>query len=158
MNTRNLSLLLILSAIWGPSFLFIKVAVSDIPPITMVLGRVAVGALLLLAILYAQGRRLPGDRLSWRHMAVMGVVQNAFPFLLFAWAELHVSSALASIVNGSTPLFTIVLAHFLVPADRITPAKALGVALGFAGLLLGSVSHKVIHEAECPVMVVRAEQ
>ena len=125
-----------LAALWGPSFLFIKVAVDEIPPLTLVLGRVAIGAAFLLVVLLAQRRRLPTDRQLWRHLAVVAMLHNALPWVLLSWGEQYIDSALASILNGTTPLFTIILAHFLVAGDRLTMPKVVGVLLGFAGLLL----------------------
>ncbi len=136
MNWKNLGLLMLLAAMWGPSFLFIKVAVGDIPPLTLVLGRVAIGALFLSAVLVLQRRQLPRERRVWRILAFTALMQNALPWVLLSWGEQYIDSALASILNGTTPLFTIVLAHFLVEGDRLTASKVLGVALGFAGLFL----------------------
>ncbi len=136
MKLKNFLLLILLAALWGPSFLFIKVAVAEIPPLTLVLGRVALAAVLLTVFLLAQGKSLPRSRTVWRHLAVMGLVHNAIPFVLFSWGEQYIDSALASILNGTVPLFTIVLAHYFVADDRLTPAKLVGVLIGFAGLLL----------------------
>lgn len=136
MNWKNLGLLILLAALWGPSFLFIKVAVAEIPPLTLVLGRVAIGATFLLLALRLVGRSLPRDRTLWRHFAVLALIHNAVPWVLLSWGEQYIDSALASILNGTTPLFTIVLAHFLVEGDRMTASKLLGVALGFGGLVL----------------------
>lgn len=127
---------MLLAALWGPSFLFIKVAVGEISPLTLVLGRVAIGAAFLSAVLVSQRRQLPGDRRVWRILAFTALMQNALPWVLLSWGEQYIDSALASILNGTTPLFTIVLAHFLVEGDRITSSKLLGVVLGFAGLFL----------------------
>ncbi len=136
MNWKNLFLLIFLASLWGPSFLFIKVAVESIPPLTLVLGRVAIGALLLYLILRLQNGRLPQNRIIWKHLAILAIVHNTIPFVLFAWGEQYIDSALASILNGTTPLFTIMLAHFFVVDDRLTPAKLIGVLLGFFGLIL----------------------
>lgn len=136
MNAKNLLLLMTLAALWGPSFLFIKVAVGEIPPLTLVLGRVAIGAAFLIAILLIQRRRLPNNRQLWGHLAVVALLHNALPWVLLSWGEQYIDSALASILNGTTPLFTIVLAHFFVSGDRMTASKILGVLLGFAGLFL----------------------
>lgn len=136
MNGKNLLLLILLAALWGPSFLFIKVAVEDIPPLTLVLGRVAIGATFLLVVLWASGRWLPHERRLWRHLAVVAMLHNALPWVLLSWGEQYIDSALASILNGTTPIFTIILAHFLVPGDRLSAPKMLGVLLGFAGLFL----------------------
>ncbi|WP_374688701.1 DMT family transporter [Promineifilum sp.] len=136
MNLKNLLLLMLLAAMWGPSFLFIKVAVGDIPPLTLVLGRVGVGATFLLVALMAARRSLPRERTLWRRLAVLALLQNALPWILLSWGEQYIDSALASILNGTTPIFTIILAHFLVPGDRMTASKLLGVLLGFVGLFL----------------------
>lgn len=133
---KNFLWLVFLASLWGPSFLFIKVAVEDIPPLTLVVGRVGVAALLLYFILRIQGRNLPKFGPVWKHFAVMAFVQNAFPFALFNWGEQHIDSALAAILNGTTPLFTILLAHYFVEDDRLTPAKVGGVLIGFGGLVL----------------------
>ncbi|MCP4425943.1 MAG: DMT family transporter [Chloroflexi bacterium] len=135
MRLKNFLWILLLAAIWGPSFLFIKVAVQELPPITLVTVRIGLASLTLYLILRLQGRKLPGWGRIWRHFAVMGFFASAFPFVLFSWGELYVDSALASILNGTTPIFTVVLAHFLVADDRMTPAKLVGTLLGFTGLL-----------------------
>ncbi len=116
MNWKNLGLLLLLASLWGPSFLFIKVAVEYVPPLTLALVRVAIGAAFLLIVLRRQKRSLPRDRVVWRALAVVALMHNALPFVLFGWGEQYIDSALASILNGTTPLFTIILAHFLVQA------------------------------------------
>lgn len=136
MKLKNFLLLVLLAALWGPSFLFIKVAVAEIPPLTLVLGRVGIAAVLLTLFLLVQGKSLPRSRTVWRHLAVMGLVHNTIPFVLFGWGEQYIDSALASILNGTTPLFTIVLAHYFVADDRLTPKKVSGVLIGFAGLIL----------------------
>lgn len=136
MGLNNFMWLIFLAALWGPSFLFIKVAVGEIPPFTLVLGRVSIAALLLYLVLRLRGYNLPRLGSTWKHFAAMGFLSNAFPFILFSWGELYIDSALAAILNGTTPLFTIILAHFLIADDRLTPAKMVGVLLGFSGLVL----------------------
>lgn len=136
MKLKNFLWILLLAAIWGPSFLFIKVALEDIPPITLAASRVGLAALTLYLILRVQGRKLPGRGQIWRHFAFMGFFANALPFVLFSWGELYVDSALASVLNGTTPIFTVVLAHFLTADDRMTRTKLVGTLLGFVGLLV----------------------
>jgi len=131
---KNFLLLMLLAALWGPSFLFIKVGVAEIRPLTFVLGRVGIAALVLYGILRWQGGRLPGWGAVWKHIAVVALLHNSLPFVLFSWGELYIDSALASILNGTTPLFTIVLAHFLTDDDHLSPAKVGGVVLGLGGL------------------------
>ncbi|MCB0168495.1 MAG: EamA family transporter [Anaerolineae bacterium] len=136
MRLKNFLWLFVLASLWGPSFLFIKVAVQEIPPLTLVVGRVGIAALLLLIILRMQGRRLPKFGPVWIHFAVMALVQNALPFTLFNWGEQYIDSALAAILNGTTPLFTILLAHIFVDDDHLTLGKMLGVLVGFGGLII----------------------
>jgi drug/metabolite transporter (DMT)-like permease len=136
MKLKNFLLLLLLASMWGPSFLFIKVAVEDIPPLTMVLGRVATGALVLLFLLRLQGSRLPKWGPIWKHLAVVALIHNAIPFVLFSWGEQYIDSALAAILNGTVPFFTIILAHFFAQNDRITPVKMVGILVGFGGMVL----------------------
>ena len=139
MKYTKLGWLLFLALLWGPSFLFIKVAVAEIPPVTMVLIRVGLGGLLLYGMLRLQNGRLPRDRQVWKHLAIIGLIHNAIPFVLFSWGEQYIDSALASILNGTTPLFTIFLAHFFTESDRLTRPKMVGAAIGFGGLILLSL-------------------
>jgi drug/metabolite transporter (DMT)-like permease len=136
MALKNFLWLLLLAALWGPSFLFIKLAVEDIPPLTLVLGRVGIAAILLNLILRSQGRRLPKFGPIWKHVAFMALVHNAVPFALYNWSEQYIDSALAAIFNGVTPLFTIILAHLFIKDDRLALGKVLGVLIGFGGLFL----------------------
>lgn len=128
-------MLLLLAALWGPSFLLIKVAVAEIPPITLIAGRVGLAAILLYMILRLSGGNLPRPGRIWLSLAIAALVQMALPFVLLSWAEQRIDSALAAILNGLTPLFTILLAHLLTTDDRITRAKAAGIALGLVGVL-----------------------
>jgi drug/metabolite transporter (DMT)-like permease len=134
-KTRNLLQLLLLSTLWGPSFLLIKIAVADIPPITLIFGRVGLAAVLLYLLLRLGGGNLPRPGRIWFPLSVVALSQTALPFVLLSWAEQRIDSALAAILNGLTPLFTILLAHLLTTDDRLTRAKAIGIALGLIGVL-----------------------
>ncbi len=136
MNWKNILLMILLAALWGPSFVFIKVGVETIPPLTLVFGRVALAAVLLYLVLRWQHGRLPDSLDTWKHISVVALVHNAAPFFLFAWGEQYVDSALASILNGTIPLFTILLAHLFTQDDHLTPAKVIGVLVGFGGMLV----------------------
>ncbi len=136
MKSKHFLLLLLLAALWGPSFLFIKIAVETIPPITLVLGRIGIAAVLLWLFLRFSGGRLPTSGRVWGLLAVMALVQNAIPFVLFSWSEQFIDSALASILNGATPLFTIFLAHFFTQDDRLSVMKLVGALIGFGGLVV----------------------
>jgi drug/metabolite transporter (DMT)-like permease len=130
----DLALLALLAAIWGASFMFIKVAVETIPPLTIVAGRVALGAALLLAVARARGVRLPRDRATWARCAAIAAIGNVAPFALIAWGEARIDSALAAILMSTVPLATVLLAHLLTRDERLSLDKAAGVAVGLAGV------------------------
>jgi drug/metabolite transporter (DMT)-like permease len=135
MKAKNLLMLLLLATLWGPSFLLIKIAVAEIPPITLIAGRVGLAAIILYAVLRISGGRLPAPGRIWLPLAVVALFQTSLPFVLLSWAEQHIDSALASILNALTPLFTILIAHLLTSDDKLTRAKATGIALGLVGVL-----------------------
>jgi drug/metabolite transporter (DMT)-like permease len=128
------ALLGILSVLWGGSFFFAKVAVRELPPLTLVLARVAIAAAALHVVVRASGRRLPASGEAWRAFAVMGLLNNLVPFSLIFWGQTRIPSGLASILNATTPLFTIVVAHFATRDEKLTPGRLVGVALGLAGV------------------------
>src|SRR6185312_3798826 len=128
------TLLLVLSVLWGGSFFFAKLAVAELPPFTIVLGRVGLAALALNLLVRATGHRMPGDRGSWAAFFAMGTLNNLIPFSLIVWAQTQIASGLAAILNGATPLFTVLLAHWLTADERLTWNRLLGVVLGLAGV------------------------
>ena len=129
------ALLLALVAMWGSSFLFNKLSVASVPPSTVVAGRLVLGALTLVVLLYVRGVRLPPPGPIWGAYAVLGVLGNALPFFLITWGQQVVDSALAGILMAAMPLATLVLAHFLVQGERVTSKRAGGFALGFTGIV-----------------------
>ncbi|MCL4302185.1 MAG: DMT family transporter [Anaerolineae bacterium] len=128
--------LIILSLLWGPAFLFIKVAVQEVPPLSVAAVRVGLGAVLLYLILRWQGRSLPKPGSVWKHFIVMGITSNAIPFFLLNWSQQYIDSALAAILVGTMPLFTILLANFLTVDDTFSMGKVVGVVIGFGGLVV----------------------
>ena len=135
--------ILVLALIWGASFLFIKVGLNGgMPPLLVASMRLALGATLMWAIVLIRriasdgstGKPIPHGWSTWGKIAVVGLVNSAIPFGLIAWGEQRISSGLASIFNASMPLFTVVFAHLIIHDDRITPTKALGIFVGFAGV------------------------
>lgn len=128
--------LVVLSLFWGGSFFFGKVAVAEIPPLTLALGRVAIAAAALLIYLRIAGIELPAGRAVWISLALMSVVNNVLPFSLIYWGQQYISSSLSSILNASVPLFTIVVAHFATLDDRITPLRLCGLLVGFLGVIV----------------------
>jgi len=127
---------LALAAIWGSSFLFIKIGVRELHPLYVTLGRVSAGALTLLAVLAVLRDRLPRDPMLWLHLAVSGAVGVALPFTLFGYGEQRVSSMLAGIWNATTPLVVLPLAVLVFRTERMTARRVVGMGLGFAGVLV----------------------
>jgi drug/metabolite transporter (DMT)-like permease len=125
-----------LAAVWGCSFLFIKIGLEGLSPGQVVLGRLASGAIALLAVSGVTRQRLPRDLSVWAHLAVVAVLLCVAPFLLFAWAEEHVTSAIASVLNATTPLMTMLVAIAALPEERPTRTRLAGLATGFAGVVL----------------------
>lgn len=128
-------LLWTLSLLWGGSFLFNELALAGLPAVSIVWGRVALAAVVLMLVVRASGQGMPG-RAIWPALAVMGVLNNLVPFTLFVLAQGQITGALASVLNATTPLFTVLVAHVATADERLTPAKAAGVGLGFAGVVL----------------------
>ncbi|WP_420392531.1 DMT family transporter [Acuticoccus sp.] len=129
-------LLLTLSVLWGGSFFFTGVAVRELPTLTIVALRVGLAAIVLWAVLAALGRPVPRTRSVWLAFLVMGVLNNVVPFVLFVYGQQTIASALAAILNATTPLFTVVVAGVLLTDERLTAGKLVGVAVGFAGVVL----------------------
>lgn len=121
---------------WGPSFYFIKIALSTVPTFTIVASRLFLGSLILFTIVKFRGRRLLDYIDKWYHFLVMGFFANALPFALITGAEMKISSSLAAIINGSTPIFVAIIAHFLIETERLHLRKVVGIILGFSGLAL----------------------
>ncbi|HYE00641.1 MAG TPA: DMT family transporter [Alphaproteobacteria bacterium] len=134
MGAGQWAMLVALSGLWGGSFFFGKVAVAELPPFTIVLGRVGLAALALLLVLKAAGHALPRGRGVWRAFFAMGLLNNLLPFCLIVWGQTQIASGLAAILNATTPLFAVVLAHVLTPDERLTPARLGGVLCGIAGV------------------------
>jgi drug/metabolite transporter (DMT)-like permease len=134
MGPREWAMLTTLSVLWGGSFFFNAVAVKELPPFTIVSLRVGLAALILNAALPLLGLRLPSAPRIWAAFFGMGLLNNAVPFTLFVWGQTHIASGLASILNATTPLFTVVVAHAFTSDEKLTGNRLLGVLLGLAGV------------------------
>ena len=130
----SLILLLVLGALWGSSYLFIKVGVGEVPPLTLVAGRLFLSTVLLWILLLASGQPAPRRRAQWGTYAVVGFLSGVLPYTLVAWGEQYISSSLAALLQSTMPMFTVVLAHFLGSDERLTGIKILGVIVGFVGV------------------------
>jgi drug/metabolite transporter (DMT)-like permease len=140
MRLKSFFELLLLGCMWGPSFLFIKLAVNDMNPFTLVASRITLGGLILFLILKWRRMALPRSPKLWGHFLAMGFFANSLPFLLIGFAEIHISSAVAGVINGLTPIMTALLAHFLL-AERLTLTRCLGILLSTVGFVLLLVPH-----------------
>lgn len=142
MTASDWAILAILSLVWGGSFLFNGVAVRELPPLTIVALRVAIAALALQIVLRALSVRIPRERRIWTAFLGMGILNNVIPFSLIVWGQSHIASGLASILNATTPLFTVIVAHYFTTDERLTGQRLMGVVVGFAGVavMIGSAA------------------
>lgn len=130
-------ILILLGSIWGASYLFIKVGGESIPPVTFVMGRVGLAGITLFLIALLRREKLPSWRAPvWQWLWAMGLLNSVAPYTLITWGETRVSSGLAAILVGAMPIFTVLLAHWLTQDEKITPLKAVGIALGFFGVVI----------------------
>lgn len=136
MNARTFLKVASLSLFWGPTFLYINLAVKEIPPLTLGAARYSIAAIILFAILKLQGRALPKDKTNWKHFVVAGLTHNALPFVLASWGQLHIDSVLAAVLFGTTPLFTMLMSRLLNAEEPLGSARIIGATIGFAGVFI----------------------
>lgn len=140
MAAQDWALLVLLSVIWGGSFIFAKIAVAEVPPLTIALSRVVLAALALHLVRLTLNLPAPRDAGFWRDALIMGLLNNAIPFSLIFWGQKEIGAGLASILNATTPLFTVIVAHFFTTDERAGPLKIAGVLIGIVGVavMIGS--------------------
>lgn len=136
MRTPQLIGLIALASIWGASFMFIKVMLDGMGPIAIAWVRLGGGAALVLAVAAARGARLPRGARVWFDIALLALLSSAIPLVLIPWGEQEIDSSLAGVLNGAMPLFVAVLAHRFLAGERLTGARSVGLALGFAGVMV----------------------
>ncbi len=136
MRLKDWGAFLLLGTIWGSSFLWIKIAVADVSPATLAAFRLLFGLVGLLTVARLTGQRFTTLRTHWLAFLFMGVFNAALPFILINWAETRIDSALAAILNATTPLFAIVIAHFWLSDEKITPTRLAGLIIGFVGVVV----------------------
>jgi len=134
MNGIEWVLLITLSVIWGGSFFFTEIGLQSFGPLTVVCGRVMIAAVALWAYVLVRGYRIPADLRSWGGLLFMGFLNNAVPFGLISWGQVYIDSGTASILNATTPLFAVVLAHFLTADEKLTVNRFVGIVLGVGGV------------------------
>jgi drug/metabolite transporter (DMT)-like permease len=125
---------LLLCGIWGSTWLFIKLGLADLPPLTFAGIRFVIACLIILLIIRARGISLPKDRRDWLLLVITGVLSFSLNYGLIFWAEQHISSGLAALLQATTPAFGLVVAHFHLPSERMTWPKIAGVVLGVCGV------------------------
>ena len=136
MNRADWLILGTLALIWGCAFLFIGVAVRHVPPLTYVWLRLTIAAAGMWIFVRASGQHAGLPREAWGSIILLSLLNNAVPFTLFGWGQTHIASGLASILNATTPIWGVVVAHFLTEDERMSPRRVAGVMLGFGGVAL----------------------
>ena len=135
MKLKHWIIFLLLGLIWSASFLWIKIALAEIGPLTLITYRVGFGLLTGLAVVVILRVRIPRDLKTWRVFFILGILDVAIPFSLITWGEQTIDSAVASILNATVPLFTIVIAHFFLHDDKMTVPRVVGLLIGFGGVV-----------------------
>jgi drug/metabolite transporter (DMT)-like permease len=156
MNRGDWLVLLSLALIWGAAFFFIAVAVRDVPPLTYVWLRLTIAAAALWLFVAVAGKSVALPRKAWGAILLLALLNNALPFVLFGWGQTHIASGLASILNATTPIWGVLLAHLFTNDERMSPRKVAGVLLGFGGVatmigptLLSSLGTNALAQLAC---------
>jgi drug/metabolite transporter (DMT)-like permease len=144
MGVKEWGLIFFLSVVWGGSFFFVEVAVKEMTPLTVVLCRVGFASIILLVVVTLKGKKMPVSLGQWGAFFIMGALNNLIPFSLIVWGQTHIDSSLASILNATTPIFSVVLAHFLTREEQLTLNRMAGILIGWLGVtvLIGIESLK----------------
>ena len=124
---------ILLGCLWGSSFLWIKIAVSELPPATLVALRMTLGAAAMLIFLRLIGQRLPRSPRELGHLAVMGALNSGVPIFMISWGEQYVDSGTAAVLNSLVPIYSLVIAGLIIRTESVTALRAAGVVVGFAG-------------------------
>ena len=133
---RELALLLLLATLWGASYTFIRVGVATIPPMTLIAARTAIAGIMLWAVMLWRGMRLPSDAANWRRFLFQACLNSVIPWTLLAFGERTLEAGLATILNSTSPIFTVLLSLAVSRREALTPRKLVGVVTGMAGISL----------------------
>ncbi|HBF29928.1 MAG TPA: EamA family transporter, partial [Rhizobium sp.] len=136
MGAQEWLLLVILSVLWGGSFLFISILVKVWPPLTIVTARVGLAAMALWIVVKVSGVAIPKSPKMWLAFLGMGLLNNVIPFCLIVWGQTRIPGGLAAIFNATTPLFGVIVAHFLTADEKLTANRLVGVLIGLAGVVV----------------------
>ncbi|MGP1255156.1 MAG: DMT family transporter [Kiloniellales bacterium] len=135
-KAREIGLLVLLSFLWGASFTLNEVAIATVPPATVVFGRLAVGATLLILIAFWRGVAFPRSPARLSALLLQGILQSALPFMLITWGQQHIDSGLAGLLNTTPPLFVFLIGYVVLQDSSAGPRHVLGILLGFAGVIV----------------------
>ena len=136
MKTKHWIEFIILGIIWSSSFMWIKIAIEEVEPLTLVAYRVLFGLIFGIGVILVQRTPLPRNFKEWSPLLLLGLTNVAAPFFLITWGEKSIDSGVASILNATVPLFTILTAHFMLQDDKMTTPKVMGLLVGFAGVVV----------------------
>ncbi len=136
MSLSQWLLLILLSLLWGGSFLFHGMSVHELPPLTLVLWRAGLAALTLIPVVYASGLRLPSSLRAWSPFLVMSLLNNVLPFLMIARGQREIASGLASVLGATTPLFAVIFARLFPDGEKLTAHRLAGVIVGILGVAI----------------------
>ena len=156
MTSLEWAMLLTLSFLWGGSFFFTSIALRELPPLIIVALRVGLAAVILNIVIRAVGLKLPRDRRLWVHFFGMGILNNVVPFCLIVWGQTAIGAGLASILNATTPLWTVVVAHVFTSDEKLTAGRLVGLMIGFVGVAamigpeaLGGFGKDIVAQLAC---------
>jgi drug/metabolite transporter (DMT)-like permease len=136
LTTKDWFAFVFLSLIWGSSYFWIKVAVQELGPYTLVALRLLLAVLGLALIVWLQRPSFPRDRRTWLLLALVGFTHTALPFVLISWSQQHIDTGMAAILNSTVPLFTLAIAHVFLPEERLSMTQVVGLLMGFTGVVV----------------------
>lgn len=136
MKSKDWFAFILLGTVWGSSFLWIKIAVQEVGPILLVALRLLLAILTLLVVVALVRPEWPRGRKLWISLTILGLINNALPYTLISWGEKYIDSAVAAILNSTTPLFTMIIAHLFLTDDRMTRQRLVALIMGFAGIIV----------------------
>ncbi len=136
MKPKDWLAFILLGTIWGSSFLWIKIAVQEIGPLLLVALRLLFGILALIVVAAVTRPEWPRQRRVWINLTILGVINNAIPYALISWGEQSIDSAVAAVLNSTTPLFTMIVAHLALSDDRMTSWRVFSLLMGFSGVFI----------------------
>ena len=136
MNTKSWGQLMLLSVLWGGSFLFIEIGLEELPPVSVVAVRVSLAAVFAIIFMKLTAQKLSKDIKLWQAFFIMALFNNVMPFLLITWGQQHILGGVAAIINASTPVFTIVVAQMFTKDEKLNAAKVVGLAVAVIGVSL----------------------